>query len=366
MSILDTGIKTVKNVGALNTGAGCISELPNVLRNAGFSDGKILVFMDMNFKKEEKIDLDILLRSFYWDEVVVDAKEEPTTQKINEYFADITEVGEDVVAVVGIGGGTTMDTAKAIGNLITNRGSAEDYQGWDLLRKPSVFTVGIPTISGTGSESTRTCVMTNKKSGLKLGMNSDHTVFNHIILDPNLTSTVPRSQFFYTGMDAYIHCVEALNGSYRNPIGDAFSEMTVRLCREVFLSPDMMTSENRSKLMVASYLGGCSIATSYVGVVHPFSAGLSVVLGTHHCEANCIVMKQMSEFYPAETREFETFCERQDISVTQNLCTSLEHGDFESLFNATVIHEKPLTNALGEDFLEILTFEKVTDLFRRM
>ena len=197
-------------------------------------------------------------------------------------------------------------------------------------------------------------------------MNSDHTVFNHIILDSELTSSVPRSQFFYTGMDAYIHCVEALNGSYRNPIGDAYSEMTVRLCREVFLSPDMMTSENRSKLMVASYLGGCSIATSYVGVVHPFSAGLSVVLGTHHCEANCIVMKQMSEFYPAETSEFQTFCERQDINVTQNLCASLQEHDFENLFNATVIHEKPLTNALGENFLDILTFKKVKDLFKRM
>ena len=115
--------------------------------------------------------------------------------------------------------------------------------------------------------------MTNKKTGLKLGMNSDHTVFDQIIMDPNLTKTVPRNQYFYTGMDAYIHCIESLNGSYRNAIGDAYSAQAVSLCRDVFTSGNMMSDENRSKMMDASYLGGCAIATSYVGVVHPFSSG---------------------------------------------------------------------------------------------
>ena len=91
------------------------------------------------------------------------------------------------------------------------------------------------------------------------------------------------------------HCIESLAGGYRNAIGDAFSDQTLKLCREVFLSTDMQTDENREKLMVASYLGGCAIATSYVGIIHPFSAGLSVVLGTHHCMANCIVMAVMEE-----------------------------------------------------------------------
>ena len=122
--------------------------------------------------------------------------------------------------------------------------------------------------------------MTNKKTGIKLGMNSDYTVFDQVILDPDLTESVPKEQYFYTGMDAYIHCVEALAGSYRNAIGDGFARETISLCKNVFLSDGIQSSENREKLMVASYLGGCSIATSYVGVVHPFSAGLSVVLGS--------------------------------------------------------------------------------------
>jgi 3-deoxy-alpha-D-manno-octulosonate 8-oxidase len=185
-------------------------------------------------------------------------------------------------------------------------------------------------------------------------------------MDPNLTKTAPKNQFFYTGMDAYIHCVEALNGSYRNAIGDAYSEQTISQCRDVFMSDDMMSDENRSKLMVASYLGGCAIATSYVGVVHPFSAGLSVVLGTHHCVANCITMRAMEEFYPTEYNEFWKMVDKQGIVVPEGICKDLSDEQYDQLYASTVIHEKPLTNALGENFKDILTKEKVISIFKRM
>ena len=74
-------------------------------------------------------------------------------------------------------------------------------------------------------------------------------------------------------MDAFIHCIESLNGSYRNSIGDAYSRETLRLCNEVFMSSDMKSDLNREKLMVASYLGGCAIASSYVGIVHSHPVG---------------------------------------------------------------------------------------------
>ncbi len=65
-------------------------------------------------------------------------------------------------------------------NLLTNGGKAEDYQGWDLVKKPAIYKIGIPTISGTGAEASRTCVMTNSKSGIKLGMNSDFTIYDQL------------------------------------------------------------------------------------------------------------------------------------------------------------------------------------------
>jgi 3-deoxy-alpha-D-manno-octulosonate 8-oxidase len=208
--------------------------------------------------------------------------------------------------------------------------------------------------------------MTNAATGLKLGMNSDFTVFDHVIMDPDLTETVPRDQYFYTGMDAYIHCIESMAGSYRNAIGDAYSRETINLCRQVFLEGDMQTPANRERLMVASYLGGCAIATSYVGLVHPLSAGLSIVLNIHHCIANCIVMRAMNEFYPAAYDEFWKMAKRQNINIPSGVCDGLDDKGFQALYDASIIHQKPLTNALGENYKTILTLEKVTELYKKM
>jgi len=197
-------------------------------------------------------------------------------------------------------------------------------------------------------------------------MNSDFTLFDQLILDPDLTKTVPREQYFYTGMDTYLHCIESLNGEFRNAIGDAFSHQAIALCREVFLSENMMSDENREKLMVASYLGGCAIANSFVGIVHPFSAGLSVVLNTHHCIGNCITMNGMEEFYPKEFEEFNLMASKQDITIPKGIAANLNEDKYKALYNSTIIHEKPLSNALGDKFKNILTLEKVTDIFKRM
>ena len=259
-----------------------------------------------------------------------------------------------------------MDIAKAVSNLLTNFGNAEDYQGWDLLKNPPIYKIGIPTIFGTGSESTRTCVMTNSSNGLKLGMNSDYSIFDQIILDPDLTTTVPKDQFFWTGADTYIHCIESLNGNYRNIISDSYSLQALNLCREIFHSEDMMNNNNLSKMAVASYLGGCAIASSFLGLIHPLSAGLSVVLELHHGVANCIVMRAMKEFYPEEYSEFWEMVKKQNIYIPSGVCNNLTENQFEKLYNSTIIHEKPLTNALGNSFREILTKEKIKEIFKEM
>ena len=305
-------------------GPGAISELTSILETRRSKQKPhVVFFVDCFFKNFSITELENAIQP---EDLVyfVDTKIEPTTMIVNEYIAQIRDENVNVAAVVGFGGGCTMDTAKAVSILIHNSGLAEHYQGWDLVKKPAAFKIGIPTIFGTGAEATRTCVMTNKENGLKLGMNSDYTVFDQIILDPNLSKTVPRNQYFWTGMDAYIHCIESLSGNYRNAIGDSFSQQVVNLCREIFLDGDMTSSDAREKLMVASYLGGSAIATSYVGLVHPLSAGLSVVLGYHHCVANCIVMRAMEEYYPDAYREFWHMVEKQGASIPKDVCRILK------------------------------------------
>ena len=369
---LDTGIKLVRNVGSFNFGRGAIADLAGHvmtrrdLARAQGADERVIFVIDQFFRGRK----DILSRLPQQDGdvvLIVDTTDEPTTAGIDALVADVRAQGVSIPAtIVGFGGGITLDTAKAIANLLTNPGSAADYQGWDLVKNPAVHKIGVPTISGTGAEATRTCVMTNKATGLKLGMNSDFTVFNHLVLDPDLTATVPRDQYFFTGMDAYIHCIEALAGSYRNAVGDAYSHETINLCQKVFLGDDMMSDQSREDLMVASYLGGSAIATSYVGVVHPFSAGLSVVLGIHHCVANCITMRAMKEFYPEAFDEFWTAVDRQRVVVPEGVARGLTDDQYKSLYDSTVVHSKPLTNALGEDYKKTLTFDKVVELFKMM
>lgn len=366
INILNTGINNVKNVQRYMFGKGSISSLKTLIdEQKKLNDGETIFFVDSYFENSKIISSFPIMND---DELIfVNTEKEPTTEYVDYIVDELNQkLFKKPSVVIGIGGGISLDIAKAVSNLLANGGQASDYQGWDLLTKPGIFKIGVPTLSGTGAEATRTCVMTNKSSGLKLGMNSDFTVFDQIIMDPNLTESVPKEQYFWSGMDAYIHCIEALSGSYRNAIGDAFSRETINLCRSVFTSNDMQSEANREKMMVASYLGGCSIATSYVGVVHPFSAGLSVVLGTHHCVANCIVMRGMEEFYPDAYKEFWSFVELQEVVIPKDVCKGLGEEDFSNLFDATIVHEKPLTNALGEGFREILTKQKVIEIFKMM
>jgi 3-deoxy-alpha-D-manno-octulosonate 8-oxidase len=367
MNTLESGIKNAKNTVRYIFGKGSVSQLESLLDGfRGDEKSYAIYFIDKYFEKNLGL-LKGLLSSDVDSVNFVDTKHEPKTDVVDLLVSELQQEGKGApFAVIGIGGGSTLDIAKAVSNLLTNGGKAEDYQGWDLVKKPGVYKIGIPTLSGTGAEATRTCVMTNPRNGLKLGMNSDHTVFDQLIMDPNLTATVPREQYFYTGMDSYIHCIESLAGNYRNAIGDAFSDQALKLCRDVFQSSDMQSEENREKIMVASYLGGCAIATSYVGVVHPFSAGLSVVLGIHHCLANCIVMTVMEEFYPKETEEFLRLVDNQNIVIPRGICEKLSQEQYDNLFKSTIIHEKPLTNALGENFKNILTKDKVIEIFQRM
>lgn len=355
-----------KNVSAYFTGFGSINALKNLLEDKKINtDSYVIYTIDHYFKNN---DLLTKLPVEYKDEVIyVNSNEEVTTTKINQIIKHLKDINKDKpVAIVGIGGGSSLDTAKAVSNLLTNGGLAEEYQGWDLVKVPGIFKIGIPTLSGTGAESSRTCVMTNPENGLKLGMNSNHTIFDQLILDPELTKTVPKNQYFYTGMDTYFHCIESLKGRHRHSVSDAFSEQSVTECRKVFHSKDMMADDMRNYMMTASYLGGCAIANSFVGLIHPFSAGLSVVFKTPHGLANCIAMTALEEFYPEECKEFWDMVESQQVEIPRGICKDKSEEIYQLLYNSSIIHEKPLANALGDNFKEILTYEKVKDIFQKM
>ena len=206
----------------------------------------------------------------------------------------------------------------------------------------------------------------NEEKNLKLGMNSKFTLFNSLIMDPDLITSVPNDIYVFNAIDAYFHSMESLAGNYRNPFADGLSSWSLSLVSEVLKSDDIKSEENRHKLMLASFLAGTAIGNSFVGLVHPFSAGLSMVLSIPHTLANCIAMNAMDEFYPSLFVEFEYFLKKNNISLPKQVCRNLDDQEFKDLFEATIVHEKPLSNALGSGFKEILQESKVRDLFSRM
>ncbi|NOY46654.1 MAG: iron-containing alcohol dehydrogenase, partial [Chlorobi bacterium] len=169
-----------------------------------------IFFIDDVFKGQASLTSRIPLS--YDDRVIyISADEEPKTSQVDALVEEIIlTTNARPSGIIGIGGGTILDLAKAVSIMLTNNGETSDYQGWDLVKNPAIYHVGIPTISGTGAEVSRTTVLTGPEK--KLGINSDYTTFDQVVLDPELTRDVPKEQWFYTGMDCYIHCIESLNG----------------------------------------------------------------------------------------------------------------------------------------------------------
>jgi 3-deoxy-alpha-D-manno-octulosonate 8-oxidase len=358
-------MKAIRNVASYLFGQGALAKLEEVLRTDPRVPAGPVVYLVDHFFAGYTAPLAQLPQRPSDRLVFIDTSHEPSTGQVDEVAAGLrADLGGLPACIVGMGGGATLDMAKAVSNLLTNGGQASDYQGWDLVRVPGVYKIGVPTLSGTGSETSRTCVLTNYETGVKLGMNSDFSVFDQLILDSELTVTVPREQYFHTGLDTYFHCMETLNGRTRNGIVDAYSHKAIDLCREVFLEGDMQAGENREKLMIASLMGGA--AAGNTGLVHPLSAGLSVVLGVHHGLANCLAMVPLAEFYPPEHAEFMAMARAQGIELPSGMGQGLSEEQIAKLYASSIVHAKPLANHLGDGFKDILTPKKMAALFRAM
>jgi 3-deoxy-alpha-D-manno-octulosonate 8-oxidase len=355
--------RNLRIVPNLIFGRGSVSQLGQVLSPRRSRKDSAVVFMidDVHQNKSFVQDLpvqdtDLLL--------FVNVDVEPKTMYVDELTERVrASVDRSPDALVGIGGGSTLDLAKAVSLMLTNPGSSVDYQGWDLVKQPGIYHIGIPALAGTGAEVSRTTVLTGPER--KLGINSDYTPFDQIILDPDLPQGAPQDQRFYTAMDCYVHGAESLRGTFINEYSRAYAEKSMDLCREVFLGELQETAANE-KLMIASYFGGLSIAYSQVGVCHALSYGLAFVLGVRHGIGNCIIFNQLEEYYPAEVREFREMVERNDIPLPQGLTAGLGEDQIGEMIRVALSLDPLWENALGPNWRQLMTAERARDLLLRL
>jgi 3-deoxy-alpha-D-manno-octulosonate 8-oxidase len=354
--------RNFKMVDYVVYGRGSFNQLGEILAPNRKGDAPMIFLVDHFFEGKPLVQRIPLTGK---DKIVfADVTHEPKTKQVDALAASLREEFGTVSGIVGIGGGSTMDLAKAVSLMMTNPGSSADYQGWDLVKNAGVYKVGIPTLSGTGAEVSRTTVLTGPVR--KLGMNSDFTPFNQIVLDPDLAKDAPANQRFYTGMDCYIHCIESLEGTYLNEFSKSYGEKALDLCRKVFVEKNNWDDESDEQLMMASFAGGMSIAYSQVGVAHAVSYGLSYLLGTKHGIGNCIVMNHLEEYYPAGVEEFKFMVQKNNIEIPVGICAGLSDQDFNTMIDISLSLKPLWENALGKNWETIMTRQKLRALYEKL
>ncbi|MCS6968268.1 MAG: iron-containing alcohol dehydrogenase family protein [Cytophagales bacterium] len=357
--------KNIPAVARTVYGPGSFNQLGDILAPKRQRPEDFMVFIVDNYFKGKELETRLPVQGRDMTFFVDVTPHEPTTEQIDHLRDAILQAQGLPAGVIGIGGGSIMDIAKAVALMLTNEGSSEQYQGLNLIKNPGVYHVGVPTISGTGAEVSMTAVLTGPKK--KLGIKCEWTVFDQIVLDPTLTATVPRDQWFYTGMDTFIHCIESITGHMQNTYSQAYGYKALDLCREVYLGPNSgQNPEMNEKLMVASLFGGLSLTYSEVGICHALSYGLSYVLGMRHGYANCIAFNHLEDFYPEGVREFKAMAAKHHIYLPQNLSRNWTDEQIEKMTEISLGLHHMWSHALGPHWQEKITPQQVQELFERM
>lgn len=239
------------------------------------------VFIKVKFMLEKE-NLDF----YVYDKV----KTEPDLAVINEGRDIYIKEGCD--CLLAVGGGSVLDTAKAIALIANNDGDVEDYQmNTRVAEKPAAFVIAVPTTSGTGSEATKVSVVTNTKNGLKKSLYHPSMIAEVVILDAALTLDLPVFVTASTAMDALSHAVESYVSLNATPVSKMFSLKAIDIIganiEKVCENPkDIKIREN---MLVGSYLAGCALVAG-IGIAHIMAQPLGALMHISHGDACSILL----------------------------------------------------------------------------
>jgi alcohol dehydrogenase class IV len=278
-------------------GAGCSNDVGKWLKDLGSS--KILLVTDAGLKNigvagriENRIrneDLTVVTYS--------DVKENPTVENVHEGRDLIKK--KNIDAVVALGGGSSMDAAKAMGILSAHDGSIVEYE---LGLKPFVRNgpplIAIPTTSGTGSEATMGAVITDPTTHRKFDVVDPMMAPRLSLVDPLLTVSLPAALTGATGMDALTHAIEGYTATLASPLTDALHLKAIELIGKNLVKAytDGNNKEARTNIMMASLIAGIGFPNSGLGAVHGLSLPLGGRFNIPHGIANAIILPHVMNF----------------------------------------------------------------------
>ncbi len=233
-------------------------------------------------------------------EVFQNVQENPTTDCVDLGVGVAREFRPDVL--VGLGGGSSMDTAKGINFLYTNGGRMQDYWGRDKAHSPMLPMIAVPTTAGTGSEAQSFALISDAQTHVKMACGDKKAACVAAVLDPTLTVTQPPKVTALTGIDAMAHALESWVTSVRNPVSAAFSRDAWRWLhanfQQVLANPQDL--EARGAMQLGACWAGWAIENSMLGAAHALANPLTAEYGIVHGQAVALMLPHVVRFNAAE------------------------------------------------------------------
>ena len=224
------------------------------------------------------------------------ARENPTTKCVDDCVALAKRARPDLI--IGLGGGSAMDTAKGCNFLLTNGGRMQDYRGVGKASKPMLPLIAIPTTAGTGSECQSAAPIVDERTHQKMACLDPKAAARIAILDPRLTLSQPARVTACAGMDAIAHALETAVTTKRNPLSLMYSREAFKLCVKAFA--EVLTNpkdvEARGRMLLGAALGGMAIENSMLGAAHAAANPLTAHFGLAHGQAVGLMLPHVVRF----------------------------------------------------------------------
>ena len=228
--------------------------------------------------------------------VFADVSANPRDEECCEAAAVAVAVGAE--ALVGLGGGSALDTAKSAAALVTNGGRVKDWEDPKRLLNDPLPMVAVPTTAGTGSEVTWVAVITDQEHHYKMTLLDERIAPDVAILDPEITLTLPGAITAATGMDALVHAIEAYTCKVANPISDVLALRAIQLISASLpvAVKEGQNADARRDMLLASLLAGLAFGNADVGAVHCMGESLGGLYDTPHGVACAVFLPYVLEF----------------------------------------------------------------------
>ena len=246
---------------------------------------------------------DLLDAAGFAYEVYSDIKPNPTIENVQTGVAAFRKSGAD--CIVAIGGGSSMDTAKAIGVIIENPEFADvrSLEGVAPTKKHAVFTIAVPTTAGTAAEVTINYVITDVEKKRKFVCVDTNDIPEVAVIDPDMMASMPKGLTAATGMDALTHAIEGYTTKAAWEMTDMFHLKAIELIARHLRGAVENTAEGREGMALAQYVAGMGFSNVGLGIVHSMAHGLGALYDTPHGVANAIILPVVMEYNAPYTGE---------------------------------------------------------------